>query len=75
MTMKKKPTKTYTIKNIGYDPNLFYEPYEKKPNKVDESFKLKDEIKQKNTLIEELKEQIQEMKDEIAMLKAINQEY
>lgn len=73
--MKKKPIKTYTIKNIEYDPNVFYEPYEKKSNKIDESSKLKDEIKQKNTLIEELKEQIQEMKDEIAMLKAINQEY
>jgi hypothetical protein len=70
--MTKKPTKTYTIKNLEYDPNLFYE---KKPTQVDDSSKLKNEIKQKDALIAELKEQIQEMKEDIEMLKAVNQEY
>lgn len=70
--MKKKATKTYTIKNLKYDPNVFYE---KKPTQVDDSSKLKDEIKQKDALIAELREQIQEMKEDIEMLKAVNQEY
>ena len=69
--MKKNPTKTYTIKNLEYNPNVFYE---EKPTEVDDSSKLKDEIKQKDALIAELREQIQEMKEDIEMLKAVNQE-
>lgn len=71
--MKKKPTKTYSIKDLEYDPQLM-SAYMYDPMGVETSFKLKNEIKQKDALIEELKEQIQEMKDEIEMLKAINQE-
>lgn len=71
--MKKKPTKTYSIKDLEYDPQLM-SAYMYDPMGVETGFKLKNEIKQKDALIEELKEQIQEMKDEIEMLKAINQE-
>lgn len=71
--MKKKPTKTYNIKDLEYDPKIM-STYMYDPMGVEGNSKLKNEIKQKDALIAELKEQIQEMKDEIEMLKAINLE-
>lgn len=71
--MKKKPTKIYNTKDLEYDPNLAYDYRNNSPSTVD-MFKLKDEIKKKDALISELREQIQEMKEDIEMLKAVNQE-
>ena len=71
--MKQKPTKIYNTKDLEYDPNLAYDYRNNSPSTVD-IFKLKDEIKKKDALISELREQIQEMKEDIEMLKAVNQE-
>ena len=71
--MKKKPTKTYNIKHLEFDPKIM-STYIYDPMEVESNSKLKNEIKQKDALIADLKEQIQEMKDEIEMLKAINLE-
>lgn len=72
--MKKKPTKTYSVKDLEHDPPVMstymYDLYSSGENISN----LKNEIKQKDELIAELKEQIQEMKEEIEMLKAVNQE-
>jgi len=71
--MKKKPIKSYNVKDLEYDPKIM-STYMYDPMGVESNSKLKNEIKQKDALIAELKEQIQEMKDEIEMLKAINLE-
>jgi len=71
--MKKKPIKSYSVKDLEYDHHMV-STYMYDPMGVESNSKLKNEIKQKDALIAELKEQIQEMKDEIEMLKAINQE-
>ena len=73
MNMKKKPTKTYNIKDLEYDPQLLHS-YMYDPMGTENNFKLKKEIKEKDELIAELKEQVHEMKEEIEMLKAINLE-
>ena len=71
--MKKKPIKSYSVKDLEYDHHMV-STYMYDPMGVESNSKLKNEIKQKDALIAELKEQIQEMKDEIEMLKAINLE-
>lgn len=71
--MKKKPIKSYNLKDLEYDPH-FPSTYVYNPMGAQEATKLKNEIKQKDELIAELMEEIKEMKDEIEMLKAINQE-
>lgn len=69
----KKKLKSYSVKDLEYDPHMV-STYMYDPMGVESNSKLKNEIKQKDALIAELKEQIQEMKDEIEMLKAINLE-
>lgn len=72
--MQKKYTKTYTVKDLKYDPNMFYADRHNS-TEMESTSNLKNQIKQKDVLIAELREQIQEMKEEIEMLKAVNQEY
>lgn len=69
----KKKLKSYSVKDLEYDHHMV-STYMYDPMGVESNSKLKNEIKQKDALIAELKEQIQEMKDEIEMLKAINLE-
>lgn len=72
--MQKKYTKTYNVKDLKYDPNMFYADSHNS-TEMESTSNLKNQIKQKDVLIDELREQIQEMKEEIEMLKAVNQEY
>lgn len=71
--MKKTYTKSYHTKDLEYNPNnlstYMYDPFT-----VENDPKFKKAIEEKDALIAELQEQIQDMKDEIKMLNAINQE-
>ena len=71
--MKKKQIKKYNIKDLEYDPQTMY-THIFDPMATESNAKLKKELKEKDDLIAELNEQIQEMKEEIELLKAINQE-